>query len=182
MNNQVDAPQTADASSQAQMSAPAINESKLQDFIARLRTEQRLMMGVFGGLGAALVGAAVWTVVTVLTHFQIGWMAVGVGFLVGMAIRQFGKGIDKIFGVIGASLALVGCVLGNLFSGCEFLAEDQKVSFFDVVGVLTPQLAADILAVTFHPMDLLFYGIAIYEGYKFSFRTITRDELMREAT
>ena len=30
---------------------------------------------------------------------------------------------------------------------------------------------------TFHPMDLLFYGIAIYEGYRFSFRELLEDEI-----
>jgi hypothetical protein len=32
---------------------------------------------------------------------------------------------------------------------------------------------------TFNPMDLLFYGIAVYEGYRFSFREITKKDLIR---
>ena len=35
------------------------------------------------------------------------------------------------------------------------------------------------MTITFSPIDLLFYGLAIYEGYKLSFRQITRDELER---
>jgi hypothetical protein len=37
--------------------------------------------------------------------------------------------------------------------------------------------AGQVLLETFQPMDLLFYGIAIYEGYKFSFRQLTEQEL-----
>jgi hypothetical protein len=33
--------------------------------------------------------------------------------------------------------------------------------------------------VTEDPMDLLFYGIALYEGYKLSFRQIGHEELER---
>jgi hypothetical protein len=29
----------------------------------------------------------------------------------------------------------------------------------------------------FSPMDLVFYAIAVYEGYKLSFRQVTQDEL-----
>jgi hypothetical protein len=35
------------------------------------------------------------------------------------------------------------------------------------------------MAATFSPMDLLFYGIAIYEGYKFSFRQLTDEDMAR---
>jgi len=30
---------------------------------------------------------------------------------------------------------------------------------------------------TFDPMDILFYGIAVYEGYKLSFRQVSPEEL-----
>lgn len=40
-----------------------------------------------------------------------------------------------------------------------------------------PKLAWELLRLAFQPLDLLFYGIALYEGYKFSFRRITRQEL-----
>jgi hypothetical protein len=35
----------------------------------------------------------------------------------------------------------------------------------------------DLMKATFSPIDLLFYGIAVYEGYRFSFRQVTPEEL-----
>lgn len=142
-----------------------------------LRGEQNLAIGLIAGLIAALAGAAVWAALTAVTEYQIGWMAVGVGFLVGYAVRFAGKGLDKIFGVAGALLALVGCLLGNLFTVCYFVGVNQEMSFFEVLSRLTPSIVVDLLAVTFSPMDLLFYGIAVYEGYRFSFRQVTEAEL-----
>jgi hypothetical protein len=38
------------------------------------------------------------------------------------------------------------------------------------------------MATTFSPMDLLFYGIAVYEGFKLSFRKITHEEIRAAIT
>ena len=43
--------------------------------------------GVVAGLGAAIVGAAIWAAITAATDYQIGFMAIGVGFLAGFAVR-----------------------------------------------------------------------------------------------
>src|SRR5579859_3907682 len=77
---------------------------------------------LLGGLAAALAGAIIWAVITVSLKFQIGFMAVGVGFLVAWAVRTLGKGRDVTYGIIGGSFALIGCLLGNLLSACGFIA------------------------------------------------------------
>lgn len=47
-----------------------------------------------------------------------------------------------------------------------------------LIGILThPAVAIELLKATMSPMDFVFYGIAVYEGYKFSFREITAEEL-----
>lgn len=156
-----------------------VDPARLERFKEQLKAQQNLPMGILAGAAAAIVGAAIWAVVTVVIEYQIGWMAVGVGFLVGYAVRLFGKGVSNVFGIAGAVLALSGCVLGNLFSTCGFLANQESVPLARLLGnVLTqPAVAIEILKATFSPMDILFYGIAVYEGYKFSFRQITQEEL-----
>jgi hypothetical protein len=156
---------------------PAVDQNKLNFFLQQIRDEQSLSRGFAGGAVAALVGATVWAAVTYFTGFQIGWMAVGVGFLVGYAVRYTGKGIDTSFGIVGAILSLVGCLGGNLFASCAFIADQQGVGFMDVVSQLDLASITEIFTATFSPMDLLFYGIAVYEGYRFSFRQITQEEL-----
>jgi hypothetical protein len=37
----------------------------------------------------------------------------------------------------------------------------------------------ELMSISFSPMDLLFYGIAVYEGYKFSFRRMTGEEMQQ---
>jgi hypothetical protein len=106
-------------------------------------------------------------------------MAVGVGFLVGYAVRYTGQGIDRIFGITGAVFALLGCLAGNLLTGCILLADYQGIGVFDVISNLDTGIISEIMSATFSPMDLVFYGIAVYEGYKFSTRQISEEELIK---
>ncbi len=149
-----------------QIGTPAVMaERKLQE----ARDNQNLSLGVIGGVFAAAAGAVIWAIITVVTDYQIGWMAVGVGFLVGYAMRVLGKGVDPVFGVAGAAIALAGCVAGNLLTVVIIVSRQENIAIMTLLSRLTPGIAADILKDTFHPMDVLFYGLAVYEAYKISF-------------
>ena len=127
-------------------------------------------LAVLGGLAAALIGAAIWAVVTVTTKMQIGFMAIGVGLLVGYAVRLLGKGSTPAYSIVGAVLALLGCVLGNLLSACAFLADARAVSLASELSSVAKDfgLATSLMQASFDGMDLVFYGIAAYEGFKFA--------------
>lgn len=141
---------------------------------AQLKSKQNLILAIVGGSVAAIVAAAIWATVTVVTEYQIGWMAVGVGFAVGFAVRALGKGVTPIYGIIGGLLALFACLLGNLLSTCGFIAQEFDISFFEALGncLSNPGLAVDLMKETFHPMDLLFYGIAVYGGNKAAYTEV----------
>lgn len=125
--------------------------------------------GMAGGAGAAFVGSMVWAFITVITSYQIGWMAIGVGALVGFAVKFFGRGTDQTYGFVGAGLAFFGCVTGNLMAACAFISADPRnpgfmTIFFDALG--SPGTAIRVMAAAFQPLDILFYILAITTGYK----------------
>ncbi|MEE9230157.1 MAG: hypothetical protein V3U86_05575, partial [Acidobacteriota bacterium] len=95
------ADEVGEQQTQGQVAVP-IDPTRLELILDRLRADQNLVAGVLAGAAGAVAGAGLWAAVTVFTGFQIGWMAVGVGFLVGYLVRLAGKGIDKSFGVAGA--------------------------------------------------------------------------------
>ncbi len=127
-----------------------------------------LPMALLAGLVAAAAGAAAWALITVFTGLKIGWMAVGIGFLVGYAVRQFGKGSAPSFQVLGAVLSFLGCLAGNLLVACVFVSRSEDLPLMTILAGMTPAHAVDLIVKTFRSMDLLFYGLAVYEGYKFA--------------
>jgi hypothetical protein len=166
-------------SQQFQQTEPALDPVILQEGIKRLRAEQNFLLAIMAGGIAALLGACVWASITIVTHYQIGWMAVGVGFLVGYAIQIFGKGIDRAFGVVGAFWSLLGCAAGNLLTVVGTLARQQNVPLTNILEKLDLEMITALMKATFNPMDVLFYAIAIYEGYRFSFRQMTQADLTK---
>jgi hypothetical protein len=142
----------------------------------RLRARQSLPLGILAGFAAALAGAAAWAAVSFFTGFQIGYLAVGIGFVVGYAIRTVGGGFTRPFGIAGAVLSLLGCVLGNLAVVVAEVAKQSGIPFATVAARLGPGDAVELMRESFQAMDLLFYGIAVYFGYKYSLRRITKEE------
>jgi len=157
--------------------AGEIDQTKYQMMVQELKADQNLSFGIVGGIVAATIGATIWAIITAATNYQIGWMAVGVGFLVGYAVRISGKGIDKTFGVAGAVLSILGCVVGNLLTACILISRHQHIPVLQLLSRLNPEIVVEIMKATFNPMDLLFYVIAVYEGYRFSFRRLSKEEL-----
>lgn len=156
-----------------------ISEEEAMMAMEVFRQEQNLIVGALAGFIAALAGAAVWAGITVATEYQIGWIAVGVGFVVGMAIRVSGKGIDQIFGIVGAVMSLVGVALGNLFIIVYFTAANFDISMMDILSELTIGDIFGALTDTFQVMDILFYGLALYFGYRYAFRQLTLEDFNR---
>ena len=138
-----------------------------QPAIEQLEDQPNLLMGLIGGGIAMLVGAIAWGAITYFTEFQISWMSIGVGFLVGVAIRFFGKGKTMIFGISGAVLALLGCLLGNLIYYSGAIAVEEGTSFLNVFSflLLNPAAIIEIFTLAFDFRDLLFYAIAAYAGF-----------------
>jgi hypothetical protein len=158
---------------------PSLDQAKVKSLMQRRKAEQSMPLALAGGVIAALIGAAIWAVVTDTTGFQIGWMAVGVGFLVGFAVQYLGKGIERPYQYVGATCALLGCVLGNYFAIAGTVAQDMHTDFFSVLSRIPIDKAFGVMQTSFQPMDALFYAIAVYEGYRFSLKRLTPAELAK---
>lgn len=142
-----------------------------REIVAQLKAQQNFALAIPAGLAAAIVGAAIWAAATFATETKIGLIAVAVGALVGYAIRAAGKGLEAKFGVLGAACGALGWALGTVFSDVAFLAQHVKRPFLDVLFQLGPDRIVSLTSELVDPMDLLFLGIAVYDGYKFSFKS-----------
>jgi hypothetical protein len=149
----------------------ALSEKEL----LKLKEEQNLKNGLAGSILVGLLGSVIWAAITVATNYQIGYMAIAIGAGVGYTMRYLGKGIDQIFGISGAIIAVLSCLLGNFFSLVGFYAQGEGVGIFETLNTIDYSLVPGVMSETFSMMDLFFYGIAGYEGYKFAFRNLANE-------
>lgn len=121
-----------------------------------------------GGFLGMLIAMSLWALVTVLSQYQVGYMAIGVGLLVAWFVRIMGRGVGIRFALLGAFFALLACLLGNLWSVLIMTGIENSISFRNILIMLNWEIIRESFTSTFSPIDLLFYGFAVYEGFHFS--------------
>jgi hypothetical protein len=128
-----------------------------------------LIFAVLAGLAAAVVGVLVWYGVVVITNYQLGFIAVGVGWLVAMAV-VFGSGRKRGLSLqaISVTITLVALVISEYlivrYSLSEYLAEQgfSEVALFLPLGAMLDLVVASIRANLF---TLIFWAIALWAAF-----------------
>ena len=106
----------------------------------------RVVRAVVLGSLAALAGAAVWVAVGAATKHEIGFVAVGVGYLVSLSMSRVRSTWSRL-PVVAAAIALVAVLLGDLVldsinaTPAALLASGFTFADPDVAAVLREGLA-----------------------------------------
>ena len=69
---------------------------------------------LIAGVLAALAGAGIWTAVTALTDTEFGWIAWGIGGLVGFVMAKLTPARSVKLGIYAAVLAALGLAIGKV--------------------------------------------------------------------
>lgn len=159
----------------------AIEAQQVAEFAQQVQSAQRLRPAIIASIFAAVGGALLWVAVTLWSGYQISWMAVGVGWIVGVAVRYAGYGVHWHFGLVSVLGTVLGCVLGNILIAVTLMSGAS----LQVAANLVPHLAvADValaISESFHRTDIAFYVGALYAGWYYAFRRISDAELARLA-
>lgn len=123
-----------------------------------------------GGAVGGLAGAAIWAAIAYATEHEIGWIAWGVGLLVGLGVR-FAAGESDGF---GPGLTAVGMSFVSIWAGkagAIFFLVRAAAAQGEIAGVPADPIAlalASLVAVplTFGPLDLLWFGLAGFTAFK----------------
>ncbi|MEU1225215.1 hypothetical protein [Streptomyces sp. NPDC005828] len=120
-------------------------------------------LGLVAGLVAALVAAGAYGGIAGGIEREIGWAAVGVGFLVGFAAGKVG-GRNPALPVVSAVLSLGAVYLGQLVAlsiiGAKALSVSATELFFEHFDVLTSAWKEDL-----DPLTFLFFGLAAFAAF-----------------
>lgn len=123
-----------------------------------------LVPAIAGALAGAMIAAVIWAAIVVITDFEVGYVALAVGWLAGKgAVLGAGGKKGVPLQVVAVLASVLGLVLGKYFS----LAHDAKVefgwSYFDsrIVDYFTENLGE-----FFGGFDILWVVLAIGVAYK----------------
>ncbi|MFI8827430.1 hypothetical protein [Streptomyces sp. NPDC053431] len=120
-------------------------------------------LGLVAALVAALVAGGVYGAIAGGIEREIGWAAVGVGFLVGFAAGKAG-GNNPALPVVSAVLSLGAVYFGQLIALAIIGGKELHVSattiFFDHFDVLTQAWKEEL-----DPLSFLFFALAAFAAF-----------------
>jgi hypothetical protein len=123
----------------------------------------RVGLGLAAGLGATVLAALAYGAIIGVTKHEIGYAAVGVGLLVGVAVGKVG-GRNAVLPFAGAALAVLGVFLGQFFGEALIGARETGLSvttiLTDYAGVVFDGWKAD-----FDFLSGVFLVIAAFAGF-----------------
>jgi hypothetical protein len=93
-------------------------------------------LALAAGMVAAAVGGGIWAVVILLTKMEIGWVAWGIGALVGIAMSRVTRKRTQQLAYAAAGYAVFGLLIGKAFS------------LSASVGIIARQVEADTTVMT----------------------------------
>jgi hypothetical protein len=147
-----------------------------------------LVGGVVGGAIGAVLATGLWYGVVAITNFQVGIIAVAVGFIVGQGV-VLGAGRHPSILLVPISLAftLVSLVVSEYLIANHFyntavaeVAAEMGISVGEVAdiaalaGVPTTPLELVRFSLESDPITLLFWAIAGWEAFVIPMRAATR--------
>lgn len=126
-------------------------------------------LGIAAAVVAALVTAGIYGAVIGGTGYQVGYAAVGVGFLIGIAAGRLG-GPNPLLPVVSALLSLAAVFAGQIFGIAMLGADELGVGTLDVLNIgFTPLV--DAWKEVSDPLTYVFLAIGGYTAFQTARKT-----------
>ncbi len=121
---------------------------------------------IVGGVLAAIISGIVWGLVIILTQHEIGYLAIGVGFLAGLGVVKFSKGKKGIpLQVVAVVASILGIIVGKYTAAVHFLLNEYVPGYWTRIKpleMIKPYFSIELIRAFFTdvlPNMLSFYDI-----------------------
>lgn len=161
-----------------EISTPMNDEEKQKNYelADKLISEQNFAAAVIIGAVATLLAAAAYGIMVVTWAFSYGFVAAGVGIVIGLSMQFLGRGVSMKFAVVAAVYAITGCVLGNLFRVIIELASANATTLIDVLPNSSLSVLAERSVSNLSFVDLVYWFVAVVCAVFFARRPLSRSE------
>lgn len=143
--------------------------------LARVAEQERytgsaLGPGIAGGLLAAIVGGFLWGLMVILTEYEIGIAAWGIGFLAGFGVVRFAGGAKGTpLQIVAVLSSLLGIVIGKYISYAYFFKQAVEDRFDVDISYLDSEIFRafrENLGDVFGGFDLIWAGFVIATAWQ----------------
>ncbi|WP_375766584.1 hypothetical protein NR798_33540 [Archangium gephyra] len=139
------------------------------ELAAEQQTGARLPLALAGGAAGALVGAIIWAVIVVATNYEIGYVAVLVGYLAGHGVKLgAGKGRGQTLQIAAAGMSVFGLVIAKYFILAHFVVSSPDSAELGL-GYFSPGLFIVFLqniGSALSAFDLLWIAFALMTAWR----------------
>ncbi len=145
-------------------------ESEYKTILSNLETELEnskldggsILPGFLGGLVSAVLAAIAWTFIVVLTDYEVGYMAIGVGLLVGYAVFLVsGRKRARILQIFAVFWAAVSIVIAKYFMVYYFVKDMVKTEYGEVAAQEVRLFGKEIFQIMTEEFSNIFTGYDI---------------------
>jgi hypothetical protein len=137
----------------------------------------RFLRATLYGLGAGAVGSGIWYAVRAATGYEVGIIAVAVGFMVGAAVRKGSNGRGgwryQALAMFLTYGSIVSAYVPDLVTGLKKMGHGDATSGPGLIGLavavvflLALAFAAPFLGGVQNIMGIVIIGIGVYEAWK----------------
>ncbi len=153
-----------------------MSETEYDDLIDSINSKANYSLSIILGLVFGIVGAAIWAIISKVTGYNLGIVAILIGFLISQGFVIAGRSTKVVMGIVAAIIAVISILIGNIILAFLFISEYVDMTFFEVVqnfdyGNYLFELLQDIHT----PFDIVFYPIAMMTAFRRSY--INKDKL-----
>ncbi|MBN1761250.1 MAG: hypothetical protein JW863_23195 [Chitinispirillaceae bacterium] len=129
------------------------------------------LIGIAAGFGGMLAGTALW--IAIAQKYQVSWMSIVVAFGIASAARYAGKLTIWWPGIICGVFSLLSALIGNLATAIFIVSKRGKTPG-EILSALDLGTAVTFLKALSGPMGVIFYLLAIYVGFWFSYKHLPK--------
>ena len=132
-----------------------------------------LLPCLLGGLIAAVVSGAIWAGISIWTGYEVGYVAIGVGFLCGLGVMMMSQGKRGMpLQMIAVGASVLGIVIGkyitffDVFKGMMATeAGTEAISWISMFSMGMIQFFSANITSMASGYDLLWIGLAVYTAW-----------------
>ncbi|MCO4782743.1 MAG: hypothetical protein KC646_10505 [Candidatus Cloacimonetes bacterium] len=140
-----------------------------QELKEEIPNSQNLIMGCVGGLLGAIVSGLIWAGIVVATDYEIGYVAIGVGWLTGLGVSTLSGGKkSQSLQIVAAINSVIGLLIAKYIMFAHYLIpvlkkqENYDADYFDPILI---SIFPENVSLMLNGFDALWVILALSTAY-----------------